>query len=383
MENRKIGSLDVSIVGLGCNNFGWRLDYDRTVAVVDAALDAGINFFDTADIYGGTKSEEFLGRALEGRRDQVVLATKFGMKVDEQRKGAKPDYARRALEDSLRRLRTDHIDLYQLHQPDPGDADRRHPRRARRAGASGKVREIGCSNFSVEQLREAKAAAGRGAKFVSVQNEYSLLHREPERRGPRRVRARRARLPAVLPARQRPADRQIPARPAAARGHPPGRRGIAALPQRSKPRDRRGADRLRGIARPLPARARVLLAAEPPAGRLGDRRRDLSRTGAGQRQGRRLAAHPGRPRRDRRAGGGFLSRYYQSWGAQANSKLAEASQKENDLGQHFSASLDHPHRDPNVGGIDMELRWRVAVLFQLALGGRNARSVVLNEAHDA
>ena len=181
MENRKIGSLDVSIIGLGCNNFGWRLDYDRTVAVVDAALDAGINFLDTADIYGGTESEEFLGRALEGRRDRVVLATKFGMKVDEQRQGAKPDYARRACEDSLRRLRTDHIDLYQLHQPDPSTPIVDTLGALDELVRSGKVREIGCSNFSVDQLREAKAAAGQGASFVSVQNEYSLLHREPER----------------------------------------------------------------------------------------------------------------------------------------------------------------------------------------------------------
>ncbi len=181
MENRKIGALDVSIIGLGCNNFGWRLDYGRTVAVVDAALDAGVNFLDTADIYGGTESEEFLGRALEGRRDRVVLATKFGMKVDEQRQGAKPDYARRACEDSLRRLRTDHIDLYQLHQPDPSTPIADTLVALDELVRSGKVREIGCSNFSVEQLREAKAAAGQGASFVSVQNEYSLLHREPER----------------------------------------------------------------------------------------------------------------------------------------------------------------------------------------------------------
>ena len=181
MENRRIGSLDVSIIGLGCNNFGWRLDYNRTVAVVDAALDAGINFLDTADIYGGTESEEFLGRALEGRRDRVVLATKFGMKVDEQRQGAKPDYARRACEDSLRRLRTDHIDLYQLHQPDPSTPIADTLGALDELVRSGKVREIGCSNFSAEQLREAKAAAGQGASFVSVQNEYSLLHREPER----------------------------------------------------------------------------------------------------------------------------------------------------------------------------------------------------------
>jgi len=181
MQTRRIGPLEVSIVGLGCNNFGWRLDYDRSVAVIDAALDAGINFFDTADIYGGTESEEIIGRALQGRRDKVILATKFGMKVDDERQGAKPDYVLRACEDSLRRLRTDHIDLYQLHQPDPstpiGDTLAALDRLVR----DGKVRQIGCSNFSVQQLREAKQAAGEGARFVSVQNEYSLLHREPEK----------------------------------------------------------------------------------------------------------------------------------------------------------------------------------------------------------
>jgi aryl-alcohol dehydrogenase-like predicted oxidoreductase len=183
METRRIGSLDVSVIGLGCNNFGWRLDYERTVGVVDAALEAGINFLDTADIYGGTESEEFLGRALEGRRDRVVLATKFGMKVDDQRKGAKPDYVRRACEDSLRRLRTDRIDLYQLHQPDPETPIADTLGALDELVRSGKVREIGCSNFSVAQLREAKAAGapgGGGARFVSVQNQYSLLHRDPE-----------------------------------------------------------------------------------------------------------------------------------------------------------------------------------------------------------
>jgi len=185
MEKRKIGSLAVSIVGLGCNNFGGRLDYDGTLAVVDAALDAGINFLDTADIYGKTQSEELLGRALAGRRDKVILATKFGMEVDAQRKGAKPDYVRRAAEDSLRRLKTDFIDLYQLHTPDPETPIGDTLAVLDELVQSGKVREIGCSNFSVPQLREAKAAAGgmekQGARFVSVQNEYSLLHREPER----------------------------------------------------------------------------------------------------------------------------------------------------------------------------------------------------------
>ena len=96
MEKRKIGSLDVTVLGLGCNNFGWRIDANATKKVVDAALDAGINFFDTADIYGKGQSEEFLGRALGSRRDQIFIATKFGMEMDKKRKGAKPDYVARS-----------------------------------------------------------------------------------------------------------------------------------------------------------------------------------------------------------------------------------------------------------------------------------------------
>ena len=181
MEKRRIGSLSVSVVGLGCNNFGWRIDEESASNVVRAALDAGIDFFDTADIYGGTKSEEFLGRALQGRRSQIVLATKFGMKVDEQRRGARPEYVHAACEDSLRRLGTDYIDLYQQHQPDPAVPIADTLGALNELVQQGKVREIGCSNFSVEQIRLAQEAVAPGAaRFVSVQNEYSLLHREPE-----------------------------------------------------------------------------------------------------------------------------------------------------------------------------------------------------------
>jgi len=182
LETRRIASLDVSVVGLGCNNFGSKLDEPATSAVVHAALDAGITFFDTADIYGGTKSEVFLGRALGKHRDDVVIATKFGMAVDDRRRGARPEYVRQAAEESLRRLGTDRIDLYQLHQPDPGVPIADTLGALNDLVRAGKVREIGCSNFSVDQIREAEAAIRPGAaRFVSVQNEYSLLHRDPER----------------------------------------------------------------------------------------------------------------------------------------------------------------------------------------------------------
>jgi aryl-alcohol dehydrogenase-like predicted oxidoreductase len=184
MEKRRIGSLEVSVVGLGCNNFGGRLDAEQTATVVHAAIDHGINFFDTADIYGATRSEEYIGRALGSRRDQVVLATKFGGKVDEQRKGAAAAYVKRAAEDSLRRLQTDRIDLYQLHMPDPETPIEETLGALNELVRAGKVREIGCSNFSAEQLRAAAAAVPPGgARFVSVQNEYSLLKRDPERDG--------------------------------------------------------------------------------------------------------------------------------------------------------------------------------------------------------
>jgi aryl-alcohol dehydrogenase-like predicted oxidoreductase len=179
VDKRSIGSLAVSVVGLGCNNFGPRVDAETTREVVHAALDAGVNFFDTADIYGKGQSEEYVGRALGPRRGEVVLASKFGMKMDEQLHGAHPDYIRQAVEDSLRRLGTDRIDLYQLHTPDPTVPVADTLGALDELVRAGKVIEIGCSNFSVDQLREARDAAP-GAPFQSVQNEYSLFRRDPE-----------------------------------------------------------------------------------------------------------------------------------------------------------------------------------------------------------
>jgi aryl-alcohol dehydrogenase-like predicted oxidoreductase len=180
MDTRRIGSLEVSVVGLGTNNFGRSMTAEQVPPVVAAALESGINFFDTADIYGD--SEERLGQALGRRRDGVVLATKFGNPVDGAPAGAKPDYVRTSVERSLRRLGTDYIDLYQLHTPDPSTPIADTLGALDELIAAGKVREIGCSNFDADQLREAAAAADAsgGHPFVSVQNHYNLLHRSDE-----------------------------------------------------------------------------------------------------------------------------------------------------------------------------------------------------------
>ena len=181
METRTIGSLQVSVVGLGCNNFGMRIGRKETAAVVDAALNAGINFFDTADIYGGTKSETYLGAALGARRDDIVLATKFGAPYEGHEGGASAAYIRTAVEDSLTRLGTDRIDLYQQHVPDQKTPIAETVGTLAELVGEGKIREFGCSNFTVAMLTEAAAAAPAGSPgFVSVQNQYNLLFREPE-----------------------------------------------------------------------------------------------------------------------------------------------------------------------------------------------------------
>ncbi|TDB71056.1 aldo/keto reductase [Micromonospora sp. KC721] len=191
MTYRRLGDsgLVVSVVGIGCNNFGRKLDLDGTRAVVDAALDAGINFFDTADIYGephGT-SEELLGQALKGRRDDVVVATKFGMSMGGRNgrdfgvRGSRR-YVVRAVEASLRRLETDHIDLYQLHEPDPGTPIDETLAALDDLVRAGKVRYLGNSNFTGWQIADADwTAKTRGlTRFVSAQNHYNLLQRDAE-----------------------------------------------------------------------------------------------------------------------------------------------------------------------------------------------------------
>jgi aryl-alcohol dehydrogenase-like predicted oxidoreductase len=191
MRYRALGNsgLVVSVAGLGCNNFGRRLDVPATRAVVDAAIDSGVTLLDTADIYGGAgRSEEVLGEVLEGRWDQVVLATKFGSQGADMgygpAAGAKGGrgYIRRAVEESLRRLRTDHIDLYQIHTPDPHTPIEETLTALGELVTEGKVRYIGNSNYSGWQIAEAAAAArslGVPA-FISAQNHWSLLERAAE-----------------------------------------------------------------------------------------------------------------------------------------------------------------------------------------------------------
>ena len=187
METRKIGSLDVSVVGLGCNNFGMRIDADATKAVVEAALDAGINYFDTAESYGKGTSEEYLGAALAGRRDEALIATKWGgaWHPIEGMAPGHPDVVRASVDASLQRLAVDHIDHYQLHLPDSATPIADTLGVLAELRDAGKIREIGCSNFSAAQLDEAaNVADDLGiARFASVQNHYSLLTRDPENDG--------------------------------------------------------------------------------------------------------------------------------------------------------------------------------------------------------
>ena len=184
-ERVVVPGLTVSAVGVGCNNFGWRLDAAAAQAVVDEAIGAGITLFDTAESYGDGESEEFLGRAIASRRDQVVIATKFGWGkgfADTSLARGHPDYVRGAIEGSLQRLGTDHVDLYQYHRPDGVTPVEETLGAMDELVQQGKVRFIGSSNFSAAQVEEADAvAAERGlARFVTAQNRYSWLERGAE-----------------------------------------------------------------------------------------------------------------------------------------------------------------------------------------------------------
>jgi aryl-alcohol dehydrogenase-like predicted oxidoreductase len=188
METRTLGNSDlrVTVVGLGCNNFGVRLDLDGTRQVVHSALDAGITLLDTADIYGNQGgSEDFLGQTLGNRRADIVLATKFAKAMDKEGKlrGGAPAYIRSAAEASLKRLRTDWIDLYQMHETDPNTPIEDTLGALEELKRAGKIRAYGCSNFPAEEMRAAQDAAKRLglSGFLTFQDEYSLLNRDIEK----------------------------------------------------------------------------------------------------------------------------------------------------------------------------------------------------------
>ena len=308
MQTRSIGALDASVVGLGCNNFGGRIDEAATKKVVDAALDAGITLFDTADIYGGDAQR---GVPRPGPRPAVateaLIATKFGGPIDDERKGgASAAYIPRACDDSLRRLGTDRIDLYQLHFPDQATPLEETLGALDALVRAGKVREIGCSNFSAEMIEEsATISRDHGwARFVSVQNEYSLLRRGPEKQG-------------VLDACAKHDVAFIPYFPLASgvlsgkyeRGAaPPAGTRLAGMP--ADRREQALSDAVMNRVEALDAwahahghtlaRARVRVAVGAARRRQRDRRRDQARTGRRERGGGRVAARGRRARRDRR-----------------------------------------------------------------------------------
>lgn len=188
METRRIGGesgFDITIVGLGCNAFGRRIDQDAATMVINGALDAGITFFDTAEGYGNGLSEEYIGNALKGRRDQVTLATKVGynmLHVEGKGKGS-PENIRIAIDLSLQKLQTDHVELYQLHRPDPSTPIEDTLGTFNDLRNEGKIRLFGCSNYSAEQMAEAVAAAEAAGYqgFVTAQNRWSVLKRDIEK----------------------------------------------------------------------------------------------------------------------------------------------------------------------------------------------------------
>ena len=186
MERVRLGAstLEISRVGLGCNNFGRKLDLAGSRAVIDAAIDAGITFLDTADVYGSTESERFIGEVLAGRTDEVVVATKFGHPmeaVNGDAPGGSREYVRRAIDASLSRLRRDVIDLYYYHRPDGVTPLEETLGAMHELVVEGKVRWLGLSNVDAAQLRQAAAFTAQGSSpVVAVQNYFSLMHRDDE-----------------------------------------------------------------------------------------------------------------------------------------------------------------------------------------------------------
>ena len=186
MEYRNLGSsgLKVSVLGLGANNFGWWIDEQGSAVVINHALELGINFIDTADMYDKGRSEEYMGRTLKGRRTEVLIATKFATPMGEgvNDRGGSRWYMMRAVEASLKRLKTDYIDLYQMHKPDPTTPIEETLRGLDDLVKAGKVRYIGCSNFAGWELSEAlwTSRANNLNSFVTVQPKYNLFERQIE-----------------------------------------------------------------------------------------------------------------------------------------------------------------------------------------------------------
>ena len=321
MKYRRLGNsgLQVSLAGLGTNNFGGRLDYEGTASVVDAAIDAGINFFDTADIYGGGLSEEYLGRALGGRREDVLIATKFAMPMGEGpfTRGGSRHYIERAVAASLRRLGTDYIDVYQMHQSDADTPIEETLEALTDLVHRGVVRYIGHSNFSGWQIADADwTARSKGlARFVSAQNEWSLLERKVE--------------PEIMPACREFGLGQLPFFPLASgfltgkyrRGEKPaGGHAAGGLAEGDAGADRRadggrelrpagGAGGLRRGARAHDPRPRAVLAGQRPGGLVGDRGGDQARADRGERgRDAGLGAERGGVRGGRRAALRWLGR---------------------------------------------------------------------------
>jgi len=187
MRTAQLGNIEVSVVGLGCNNFGRALDAEQSAAVVRAALDAGMTHFDTASNYGEGQSEAFLGAALGKHREEVVVATKVGVAIPgwEGSGGASPDYVRQVLERSLSELGTDYVDIYMIHFPDPETSIEDTLAVLHELVGEGKVRAIGCSNYDPAQLTEALGVSeAKGWEgFICDQVQYSMIHREPETNG--------------------------------------------------------------------------------------------------------------------------------------------------------------------------------------------------------
>ena len=286
MHFRPLGNsgLMVSVVGLGANNFGWRLDLHQSRLVLEAGIEAGINLVDTSDSYDQGNSEQILGEVLKDRREEVVIATKFGSDMGGSNGpdwGAKTSrrYIARAVEASLRRLNTDWIDLYQLHRPDGLTPLEETLEALDDLVHQGKIRYAGSSNLAAWQVTEsAWIAKTRGlTSFVSAQNHYSLLERKVELELVPVVPRARNIGHSVFPARERAADREMEARrwrPGEQPAHGPGR------PERADLRCHRRSDR---TCRPLghqPHRARDRGACSAAGGCERDRRRHLGRTGA-------------------------------------------------------------------------------------------------------